>query len=348
VVASDIAAKEDLTLIGKNVDLAAAQNTSDGQQSTQSKTIGFSIGVTVDPLSAFKDAYQSSTKNSSSTSAVGKSISQAEGVADGLIAAATGVVVQFGATRTNGTQSESTSTARTSTLNAGKDLNILATDGSITSQGSQISAEGNALILAKDSITFDVAHNTESKAQSESSSGFSFDNRSRLLAGAFNNKGQGNGATDTVTGTVTGTQLSVGGGVTVATQTGNITLTGANVVAEGNLTINAARDLVIASAQDTALNANQSNNKAIGQVVISDTERFAGYHNEKHLDNNNQVTQVASNVSSLNGDVTLNAGGKYTQAASTYWLATTSTFPQNRSTSPRWTTPAATRAPTAT
>jgi filamentous hemagglutinin len=127
-------------------------------------------------------------------------------------------VLQFGSTRTNGTQSEAISTARTSTLNAGKDLSILATDGSITSHGTQISAEGNALILAKDSITFDVAHNTESKAQSQGSSGFSFDNRSLLLAGAFN-KGQGNGATDTVTGT----QLSVGGSATVATQTGNIT-----------------------------------------------------------------------------------------------------------------------------
>ncbi|MTW14565.1 hypothetical protein GM658_28520, partial [Pseudoduganella eburnea] len=46
------------------------------------------------------------------------------------------------------------------------------------------------------------------------------------------------------------------------------------------------------------------------------TELFAGYHNEKHLDNSHQVTQVASNVGSLNGDVVLTAGQKYTQAAS--------------------------------
>jgi filamentous hemagglutinin len=133
------------------------------------------------------------------------------------------------------------------------------------------------------------------------------DNRSWLLAGAFNNNGQGNGATDTVTGT----QLSVGGSATVVAQTGDITLTGANVVAEGNLIINAARDLTITGAQDTAQNANQSNNKAIGKVVISDTER---------------------NVSSLNGDVTLTAGEKYTQAASNVLLATTSTSPRSRST----------------
>ncbi|SFF78764.1 Haemagluttinin repeat-containing protein, partial [Duganella sp. CF458] len=80
--------------------------------------------------------------------------------------------------------------------------------------------------------------------------------------------------------------------------------------------INAARDLTITSAQDTLHNANQSNNKAIGKVVISDTERFSGYHNEKHKDNSDQVTQVASNVSSLKGDVNLSAGQKYTQASS--------------------------------
>ncbi|WP_373922087.1 hemagglutinin repeat-containing protein, partial [Duganella sp. Root336D2] len=102
----------------------------------------------------------------------------------------------------------------------------------------------------------------------------------------------------------------------MATQTGDITLTGANVVSEGNLSISAARDLTITSAQDTLHNANQSNNKAVGKVVVSDTERFAGYHNEKHKDNSDQVTQVASNVSSLKGDVNLTAGGKYTQASS--------------------------------
>jgi filamentous hemagglutinin len=312
VLASDIAAKENLSLVAKNIDLAAAQNTSEGQLDTQSKSSGFSVGVTVNPLAAFKDAYKSSTQNSQSNSAIGKSISQAEGVADGLMAATTPVVVQFGSQSSNGSQSHSISEARTSTLNAGKDLTILATEGSITSQGTQISAEGNALILAKDSIKFDVAHNTESQSQNEKSSGFSFDNRSALAAGTFNNKGQGNGITDTVTGT----QLSVGGSTTMATQTGDITLTGANVVSEGNLAISAARDLTITSAQDTAQNANQSNNKAIGKVVISDTERFAGYHNEKHLDNSSQVTQVASNVSSLTGNVALTAGDKYTQASS--------------------------------
>jgi filamentous hemagglutinin len=88
------------------------------------------------------------------------------------------------------------------------------------------------------------------------------------------------------------------------------------VVFDGTLAISAARDLTITSAQDTVRNTNQSDNKAIGKVVISDTERFAGYHNEKHKDNSDEVTQVASNVASLKGDVVLRAGEKYTETSS--------------------------------
>lgn len=312
VVASDIAAKENLTLIGKNVDLSAAQNTSNSQQSASSKSSGFSVGVTVNPLAAAKDAYKESTKNASSSSTIGKLTSKADGVAEGLWAATTAVTVQFGSKSANSNQNQSTSTARITSLNAGKDLTILATDGSINSQGTQMTAEGNAMIVAKDSIKFDVAHNTETASQNAKSSGFSFDNRSAMMAGTFNNKSKGNGATDTVTGT----KLSVGGATTVATQTGDIALIGANVVSDGTLAFSAARDLTITSAQDTVRNTNQSDNKAIGKVVISDTERFAGYHNEKHKDNSNEVTQVASNVASLKGDVVLTAGEKYTQMSS--------------------------------
>ncbi len=312
VVASDIAAKENLTLIGKNVDLAAAQNTTQSQLATQGKASGFGVGLTVNPVAAFKDAYKSSTENSKSGSFVGKEFAKAEGAVEGASAALSVVNLQMGSNRSNSTQTHATSEARTSTLMTGKDLTILATDGSITSQGAQISAEGNVLILAKDNIKLDVAHNTESRSQDSKKSGFSIDTRSVQVIGTLNNNGKGNGDTDTVTGT----KLSVGGSTTMATQTGDIALTGANVVSEGNLSINAARDLSITSAQDTLHNANQSNNKAIGKVVVSDTERFSGYHNEKHKDNSDQVTQVASNVSSLKGDVNLTAGQKYTQASS--------------------------------
>ncbi|MET7142452.1 hemagglutinin repeat-containing protein [Xanthomonas sp. PPL139] len=49
-----------------------------------------------------------------------------------------------------------------SQVSAGGNLTLLASDGSITSQGTQLSAEGNALLLASQNIDLGVAHTTES------------------------------------------------------------------------------------------------------------------------------------------------------------------------------------------
>ncbi|HCE11027.1 MAG TPA: hypothetical protein DEQ40_20960 [Oxalobacteraceae bacterium] len=78
-----------------------------------------------------------------------------------------------------------TSDAKVSTLTAGGNLTLLATDGSITSQGSSLSAEGNALLIAKDHITLDVAHNLESQDQDNKAKGWSYDNRCTLPVGVF-------------------------------------------------------------------------------------------------------------------------------------------------------------------
>ncbi|MBI3713185.1 MAG: hemagglutinin repeat-containing protein, partial [Burkholderiales bacterium] len=310
VIASDLAAKDNLSLIAKNVDLLAAQNTSQASQSSQSKSSGVSVNVTLNPVAAFKDAYSASTNNNQSQTTVGKSLSQAEGTANGVLALLPGLKV--GNKQANTAQNDNSSTAKVSTLTAGKDLTIIATDGSITSQGTQLTAEGNALLLAKNNILLDVAHTTQGQDQSTKASGWGIDTNTMMGAGAFNNKGTGKGSTDTITGT----QLSVGGTTTLATQTGDITLTATNIASQGDLTINAAKNLTVQSGQDTTNNANSSNNKAIGQVVVSDTERFAGYNKQTNTSNNSQVTQVASNLASLGGNVNLTAKGSYTQTAS--------------------------------
>jgi len=85
-----------------------------------------------------------------------------------------------------------------------------------------------------------------------------------------------------------------------------------NIAAQGDVAIRAAGDLTIQSGQDTVGNANTYINKATSTVIISDTERFAGYHTEDHRDDSAQVTQVASSVGSLGGSVSLTAGGAYT------------------------------------
>src|SRR5450830_923707 len=312
VTASDIGAGNDLTLIGKSIDLSAAQNTSVEHNTQESSSSGFSVGITYNPLAAFKNAYQQSARGNPSTSFLGQATKRADATVDGVSAATTAVVVQAGSRSANSNQDYATSSAKVSTLTAGNNLTLLATDGSITSQGTAMSAAGDALLIAKNNITLDVARSYETQGQTNIANGWSLDNRGTLPVGMFNNNGKGDGTTTTVMGT----SLSAGRTASLSTTQGDITLTAANLVANGDLSISAAKNLIIQSGQDILANANKSNNQAIGKVVVSDTERFLGYHTEKSQDDNSGVTQVASNVGSLQGNVNLRAGDSYTQTAS--------------------------------
>nr|WP_244875199.1 hemagglutinin repeat-containing protein [Xanthomonas cannabis] len=313
IAASDIGAGKDLTLAAKDIALLARQDTVDNQASQSSKSNGFSVGVTYDPGASYRSARDSTTKNMVDTGSTMSKISRdAEGAAAGTMAAITPVVIQASSHRSNASQNESTSDARVSQLAAGGNLTLLASDGSITSQGTQMSAEGNALLLASKDIVFDVAHSTQSSGNASNGKGWGFNNAAGLPYGNYNQQGTGSGQTDTITGT----QLSVGGNASLTTTQGDISLTASNIAAQGNVSMRAAGDLTIQSGQDLLGNANQSTSKGIGTVVISDTERFAGYNKKNHTDDNAQVAQVASNVGSLGGNVSLTAGGAYTQSAS--------------------------------
>ncbi|QHG86902.1 hemagglutinin repeat-containing protein [Xanthomonas cucurbitae] len=313
IAASDIGAGKDLTLAAKDIALLARQNTVDNQASQSSKSNGFSVGVTYDPGASYRSARDSTTKNMVDTGSTMSKISRdAEGAAAGTMAAITPVVIQASSHRSNASQNASTSDARVSQLAAGGNLTLLASDGSITSQGTQMSAEGNALLLASKDIVFDVAHSTQSSGNASNGKGWGFNNAAGLPYGNYHQQGTGSGQTDTLTGT----QLSVGGNASLTTTQGDISLTASNIAAQGNVSLRAAGDLTIQSGQDLLGNANQSTSKGIGTVVISDTERFAGYNKKTHVDENAQVAQVASTVGSLGGNVSLSAGGAYTQVAS--------------------------------
>ncbi|WP_429001580.1 hemagglutinin repeat-containing protein [Xanthomonas arboricola] len=74
---------------------------------------------------------------------------------------------------------------------AGGNLTLLASDGSITSQGTQMSAEGTALLLASKDIVFDVAHNTQSSGNASNGKGWGFNNAAGLPYGNYNQQGTG-------------------------------------------------------------------------------------------------------------------------------------------------------------
>ena len=86
----------------------------------------------------------------------------------------------------------------------------------------------------------------------------------------------------------------------MATSEGDISLTAANILAEQDVGIHAAGDLSIGSGQDTLGNANVPQSKAIGTVQACDTEKFSGWYRQQHEDDSAQVSQVASNIGSVN------------------------------------------------
>ena len=323
ITASNIEAGKDIKIVAKDVNMIDAQDTLSEQNSKKSSSKGFSIGVTLDAYTAAKSAYDNAKGNTPDTGGfMNKFSREFEGSNAAIGAATTPIVVTAHNTKSSSQEDHITSTTQTTNLTAGGNLSILATEGSINSKGTQMNVEGDALLVARDDINLDVSHNTEYMSTDSNAKGFTLDNRASAndpfdIFGIYSNKGNGTGFVDTITGT----QLSVGGKATIGTTQGNITLTGANIVANGDVNINAAKDLTIQSAQDTKTDNNEYNNKAIGKVYISDTERFSGYHNEKHDDNDIYTSQISSNVASLEGNVNLSAGDAYTQTSSNVMAA---------------------------
>lgn len=304
-------AGKDLNLKGANVNLNSAYATDEQHSEVHSKQSGISVGVTYSPAMAAASAYKNSMNNGQfSDSAVGQVMAQGEAVRKASMAAMTPVTIQAGSNKTNQVSNTSSTQAVVTQATAKGNLNIIATEGSINSQGAELSAEGNALLHAKENINLGIAESHSEQTADRKQSGFSIDNRDWAApAGTFKNKNQGDGRSTQTTGT----QLSVGGKTTLQTGQGDINIIGSSVASKGYVNLNAARDINIKSSQNSQSQSEQSSNKGIGSAQISDTEQFYGYMNGQSQSNSKGVEQQRSQVGSLEGNVNIQAGRQYTQ-----------------------------------
>ncbi|AYO55247.1 hemagglutinin repeat-containing protein [Acinetobacter wuhouensis] len=309
--AAILGAGKDLNLQGENVNLNAGYETTNQHSESQSKSSGVSVGVTYSPIVAAASTYKKNAESDQySDSAVGKVMSRADAIDKATQAAITPIVVTAGSHKSNQTSDYSKTNAVVTQASAQGNLNIIATEGNINSQGAQLSAEGDALLHAKDSINLSYATDQEQQTANSQQSGFSIDNRNKFApAGVYNNKNQGNGNIDKVTGT----QLSSGGKTTLQTETGDINILGSSVAATGDVNINAARDVNIKSTQNSQSQSESSSNKGIGSAQISDTEQFYGYMKGQSQSSSNGIEQQRSQVGSLEGNVNIHAGNNYNQ-----------------------------------
>ncbi|WP_353803097.1 hemagglutinin repeat-containing protein [Acinetobacter baumannii] len=304
-------AGKDLNLKGANVNLNAGYTTDEQHSEVHSKQSGISVGVTYSPAMAAAAAYKNSMNNGQfSDSAVGQVMAQGEAARKASMAAMTPVTIQAGSKKTNEVSNTSSTQAVITQATAKGNLNIIATEGSINSQGAQLSAEGDALLHAKENINLNVAQSHSEQTVDRKQSGFSIDNRDWAApAGTFKNKNQGDGRSTQTTGT----QLSVGGKTTLQTRQGDINVVGSSVASKGDVNLHAARDINIKSSQNSQSQSEQSSNKGIGSAQISDTEQFYGYMSGKSQSTSNSVEQQRSQVGSLEGNVNIQAGRQYTQ-----------------------------------
>ncbi|MDS7958257.1 MULTISPECIES: hemagglutinin repeat-containing protein [unclassified Acinetobacter] len=304
-------AGKDLNLKGANVNLNSAYATDEQHSEVHSKQSGISVGVTYSPAMAAASAYKNSMNNGQfSDSAVGQVMAQGEAVRKASMAAMTPVTIQAGSNKTNQVSNTSSTQAVVTQATAKGNLNIIATEGNINSQGAQLSAEGDALLHAKENINLGIAESHSEQTADRKQSGFSIDNRDWAApAGTFKNKNHGDGRSTQTTGT----QLSVGGKTTLQTGQGDINIIGSSVASKGDVNINAARDINIKSSQNSQSQSEQSSNKGIGSAQISDTEQFYGYMNGQSQSNSKGVEQQRSQVGSLEGNVNIQAGRQYTQ-----------------------------------
>ena len=158
-----------------------------------------------------------------------------------------------------------------------------------------------------------MAVHTQSQQASTKSGGFSLDGTAKYVAGVNAQRERG----ETELQQEVGSTISVGGKATTIAQQGDITLKGAAFVAGGQNRLQANEGNVsLTTAQTTEQGSQSRKGHAVGEAVISETERFFGYNRTRMNQDGESTNHRGSNLTSLNSVVSVYAGKDYHQTAS--------------------------------
>ena len=313
VNASQLVSGGDMLLSGKNVNLNAVNEQHESEQHRRYTSSGIGMGVVYDPVGKARDNYREKEAQGSAKTYVGKNLTASEAVTDSLEATLRGVQPYFRHQRGESHQVGQKTLAKTTALEAGGKLSIEAREGDIRTQGSRISAEGDAQFIAKNNVDFGVAVHTQSQQASTKSGGFSLDGTAKYVAGVNAQRERG----ETELRQEVGSTISVGGKATTIAQQGDITLKGAAFVAGGQNRLQANEGNVsLTTAQTTEQGSQSRKGHAVGEAVISETERFFGYNRTRMNQDGESTNHRGSNLTSLNSVVSVYAGKDYHQTAS--------------------------------
>uniref|UniRef100_UPI001F20E178 hemagglutinin repeat-containing protein n=1 Tax=Cupriavidus agavae TaxID=1001822 RepID=UPI001F20E178 len=198
-----------------------------------------------------------------------------------------------------------------------------ALDGNILASGSTISAGGAALLDAERGVTIQASTDTYSERSSARNSGWKISGASpslgdvaRHIGGGPNNSGVGMVPFGTERASSSGEVASsrqnasmvTGNTVGIKARTGDITLTGSGLAAEGDIGLSAAQGKIdILSGQDTLSQRSDSVSRKIGDLGGTGYAGTVGMRSESRHADGTQATQntIRSQVVSQTGNVTM-------------------------------------------
>ena len=308
---SDLNSQDQFDLHAKQVNLEAAKEIHHTEVHKTSKTSGFGLSMVYDPTVKAVDQYKQRQKQGGTETVVGKINSIAEAGADSVELMSRGIVPYLEHKRSKSDKTTTETTAKVTAVNAGGQLNVVASEGDIRTQGTQIAAEKGATFLASNNIELGAAENTYTQQANTSDKGFSLGDANKYLFGVHTQRENGD-ATQTQE---VSTTISVGGNNQIVAQKGDIHAKGAKIVSEGKNQLSAAGNVVLDTAVTTQETTQQRKGHAIGEAVISDSERFYGYNRTRFNQDGNFTHHEKAQLASLGDKVEVYAGKDYRQTS---------------------------------
>ncbi|HIE9589388.1 TPA: hemagglutinin repeat-containing protein [Klebsiella variicola subsp. variicola] len=268
VQGSDLVAGNNMALTGKTVNILAAENQSTQTHTVEQKTSGLTLALSGMVGSAINTAVssanQASTESNGRLAALSGLQSALSGVqayqasqmqtADSSPESMIGVNLSWGSQSSKSTQRQTQNTSRGSSLMAGNNLSIIATETDINVEGSQLQAGGSALLNAARDVNLFSAENASTLSGKNESHGSSFgvginfgQGANGLTVSASANAAKGHEKGNSLTHNET--TLSAGERVTIVSGR-DTTLTGAQVSGH-QVTMDVGRNLTLSSEQDS-------------------------------------------------------------------------------------------------
>ncbi|EIW0248496.1 TPA: hemagglutinin repeat-containing protein [Klebsiella pneumoniae] len=268
VQGSDLVAGNNMALTGKTVNILAAENQSTQTHTVEQKTSGLTLALSGMVGSAINTAVssanQASTESNGRLAALSGLQSALSGVqayqasqmqtADSSPESMIGVNLSWGRQSSKSTQRQTQNTSRGSSLMAGNNLSIIATETDINVEGSQLQASGSALLNAARDVNLFSAENASTLSGKNESHGSSFgvginfgQGANGLTVSASANAAKGHEKGNSLTHNET--TLSAGERVTIVSGR-DTTLTGAQVSGH-QVTMDVGRNLTLSSEQDS-------------------------------------------------------------------------------------------------